>query len=135
MKYFKYVIIVFFLLGITTSHAQLFRFKTKTLSVLEKDSKNKWGKWSKPEPTEMIVTLDYDKNKIVIYSREVQHYKILEYLPKEVTQVDEINSFICRNQEGVVVKIAIILRLDVKKSQLYVYHKNFTFAYDILEME
>lgn len=134
MKIFKYILILFFLFGATT-YAQQFRFKTTSVSVLQQGGKGKSAKWSKPTPTEIIISLDYDKDKIVIYSSEIQHYKILEYLPKEVTKVDEINSFICRNHEGIVVKIAIILRLDVKKAQLYVYHKNFTFAYDILEME
>jgi hypothetical protein len=134
MKIFKYILILFFLFGATT-YAQQFRFKTTSVSVLQQDAKGKSAKWSKPTPTEIIISLDYDKDKIVIYSSEIQHYKILEYLPKEVTKVDEINSFICRNHEGIAVKIAIILRLDVKKAQLYVYHKDFTFAYDILEME
>ena len=134
MKLFKYILILFFLFGATT-YAQQFRFKTTSVSVLQQGAKGKSAKWSKPTPTELIISLDYDKDKIVIYSSEIQHYKILEYLPKEVTKVDEINSFICRNHEGIVVKIAIILRLDVKKAQLYVYHKDFTFAYDILEME
>jgi hypothetical protein len=134
MKLFKYILILFFLFGATT-YAQQFRFKTTSVSVLQQGTKGKSAKWSKPTPTEIIISLDYDKDKIVIYSSEIQHYKILEYLPKEVTKVDEINSFICRNHEGIAVKIAIILRLDVKKAQLYVYHKDFTFAYDILEME
>jgi hypothetical protein len=134
MKIFKYILILFFLFGATT-YAQQFRFKTTSVSVLQQGGKGKSAKWSKPTPTEIIISLDYDKDKIVIYSSEIQHYKILEYLPKEVSKVDEINSFICRNHEGIAVKIAIILRLDVKKAQLYVYHKDFTFAYDILEME
>jgi|MGYP000023172642 hypothetical protein len=134
MKLYKYITILFFLFG-TTIYAQKFNFKATNVSVLEPAGKGKPAKWTKPTPTELIISLDYDKDKIVIYSSEIQHYKILEYLPKEVTKVDEINSFICRNHEGITVKIAIILRLDVKKAQLYVYHKNFTFAYDILEME
>jgi hypothetical protein len=134
MKLYNYIVILFFVFGVT-SHAQKFTFKATNVSVLEQATKGKSAKWSKPTPTELIISLDYDKEKIVIYSSEIQHYKILEYLPKKVTKVDEINSFICRNHEGVTVKIAIILRLDVKKAQLYVYHKNFTFAYDILEME
>jgi len=134
MKIIKYILILFFLFGATT-YAQQFRFKTTSVSVLQQGGKGKSAKWSKPTPTEIIISLDYDKDKIVIYSSEIQHYKILEYLPKEVSKVDEINSFICRNHEGIAVKIAIILRLDVKKAQLYVYHKDFTFAYDILEMD
>ncbi len=82
----------------------------------------------------MFVTLDYDKNKIVIYSREIQHYTIVEYLEKEVTKADEINSYLCKNQEGTAVKISFFTRVDLgNKPQLYVYFKDFIFCYDIVE--
>jgi hypothetical protein len=106
------------------------------MTVLEKDNNNNWGKWSTPEKTEMFVTLDYDKNKIVIYSREIQHYTIVEYFDKEVTKTDEINSYLCKNQLGTPVKISFMTRIDQgNKPQLYVYFKDFVFCYDIVEEE
>lgn len=104
--------------------------------MLEKDNKDNWGKWSKPEPTEMFVTLDYNKDKIVIYSREIQHYKIVEYMPKEVTKVDEINSYLCKNQFGDATKISFMTRIDKNnKPQLYVYYKDIIYCYDIVEVD
>ena len=104
MKFFKIVLFLITIIS-TSSFAQQFRFKTTAITVLEKDNKNNWGKWSTPEKTEMFVTLDYDKDKIVIYSREIQHYTIVEYFDKEVTKTDEINSYLCKNQLGTPVKI------------------------------
>lgn len=133
MKTIKFL---FFFLCIISfaGHAQQFRFKTTALTVLEKDTKGNWGKWSKPEPTALFVTLDYDKNKIVIYSREIQHYTIVEYLDKEVTKTDEINSYLCKNQLGTPVKLSFFTRIDLgNKPQLYVYFKDFVFCYDIVE--
>ena len=133
MKSLKYLLFFLFLFSFA-SHAQQFRFKTTALSVLEKDNKGNWGKWSKPEATELFVTLDYDKNKIVIYSREIQHYTIVEYLEKEVTKSDEINSYLCKNQEGTAVKISFFTSLHPpNKPQLYVYFKDFVFCYDVVE--
>ncbi|CAM3867631.1 hypothetical protein FLCU109888_05640 [Flavobacterium cucumis] len=133
MKFFKLFLFLLFITSFS-SIAQQFRFKTTALSVLEKDSKNKWGKWSKPQKSEMYVTLDYDKNKIIIYSREIQHYTIVEYLDKEVTKTDEINSYLCKNQLGTPVKISFMTRMDQgNKPQLYVYFKEFVFCYDIIE--
>ena len=133
MKFAKFIIVILVLLSFS-GYAQQFRFKTTQMTVLEKDNKNKWGKWSKPEKTAMVVTLDYDKNKIVIYSREIQHYTIVEYLDKEVTKQDEINAYLCKNQLGTPVKIAFITRIDQgNKPQLYVYFKDFVFCYDIVE--
>lgn len=133
MKSLYYLLFLFVLTSLTTV-AQQFRFKTTSLTVLEKNNKNDWGKWSKPESTELYVTLDYEKNKIVIYSREIQHYSIVEYLDKEVTKTDEINSYLCKNQEGTAVKISFFTRIDLgNKPQLYVYFKDFIFCYDIVE--
>jgi hypothetical protein len=134
MNYLK-IITVLLLLSNAPVFAQQFRFKTTALTVLEKEKNNEWGKWSKPELTELFVTLDYDKDKIIIYSREIQHYKIMEYLEKEVTKTDEINAYLCKNQIGEPVKIAFMTRLDQKnKPQLYVYFKDFVFCYDIVEV-
>ena len=133
MRFLKYLLFLLFLTSFS-SYAQQFRFKTTSLTVLEKDKKNVWGKWSKPQKTAMMVTLDYEKNKIVIYSREIQHYKIVEYLDKEVTKVDEINAYLCKNQYGESVKIAFMTRIDQgNKPQLYVYFKDFVFCFDIVE--
>ena len=133
MRFLKHLLFLLFLTSFS-SYAQQFRFKTTSLTVLEKDKKNVWGKWSKPQKTAMMVTLDYEKNKIVIYSREIQHYKIVEYLDKEVTKVDEINAYLCKNQYGESVKIAFMTRIDQgNKPQLYVYFKDFVFCYDIVE--
>jgi len=133
MKSIKYLLFFLFIVSFT-SYAQQFRFKTTALTVLEKDAKDNWGKWSKPEATTLFVTLDYDKNKIVIYSREIQHYTIVEYLKKEVTKTDEINSYLCKNQFGNAVKISFFTRVDLgNKPQLYVYFKDVIFCYDIVE--
>ena len=133
MKSLKYLLFFLFLFSFS-SHAQQFRFKTTSLTVLEKDNKGKWGKWSKPEATELFVTLDYDKNKIVIYSREIQHYTIVEYLEKEVTKPAEINSSLCKYQVGTAAKISFFTRIDLgNKTQLYVYFKDFVFCYDVVE--
>jgi hypothetical protein len=43
-----------------------FTYKAEHHYLIEKDAKGNWGKWSKPEATALFVTLDYDKNKIVI---------------------------------------------------------------------
>ena len=66
MKLFKFLVwIAFFTLSVV--NAQQFNFQTTSLSVLQKDKKGNWGKWSTPEKVNVIVKLDYDKNKIIIY--------------------------------------------------------------------
>lgn len=119
-----------------TFYAQQFKFKTTSLTVLERGGRfNEWGKWSEPLETQLFISLDFDKEKIVVYSREIQHYRILEILPKEITEVDEINSYLCKNQFGEAAKISFIVRKDQKnKTQLYIYFTDIVFCYDIEEV-
>ena len=131
MKY----LLLFVVFTIQYSNAQQFNFQTTTLSVLKKTKSGEWGKWSTPKEEKMIVKLDYDKNKIIIYSSEIQHYSIIEYLPKQVTKVDEINSYLCKSLDGIPVKISFMIRKDNKnKTQVYVYNEDFIFCYDIIEI-
>ena len=131
MKY----LLLFVVFAIQYSNAQQFNFQTTTLSVLKKTKSGEWGKWSTPQEEKMIVKLDYDKNKIIIYSSEIQHYSIIEYLPKQVTKVDEINSYLCKSLDGIPVKISFMIRKDNKnKTQVYVYNEDFIFCYDIIEI-
>ncbi len=134
MRILRYFVFLF-LIASASAFAQQFKFKTTSLTVLERGGKfNDWGKWSEPLETQLFVTLDFDKNRIVVYSREIQHYKIIESLPKEVTEVDEINSFLCKNQFGEQAKLSFIVRKNEKnKTQLYIYFTDIIFCYDIIE--
>jgi len=134
MRVLRYFVFLF-LIASASAFAQQFKFKTTSLTVLERGGKyNEWGKWSQPLETQLFVTLDFDKNRIVVYSREIQHYKIIESLPKEVTEVDEINSFLCKNQFGEQAKLSFIVRKNEKnKTQLYIYFTDIIFCYDIIE--
>ena len=135
MKFFR-LLIALFMLSSATFYAQQFKFKTTSLTVLERGGRfNEWGKWSEPLETQLFISLDFDKEKIVVYSREIQHYRILEILPKEITEVDEINSYLCKNQFGEAAKISFIVRKDQKnKTQLYIYFTDIVFCYDIEEV-
>lgn len=134
MRVLRYFILLF-VLASASAFAQQFKFKTTSLTVLERGGKyNEWGKWSSPQETQLFVTLDFDKSRIIVYSREIQHYKIIESLPKEVTEVDEINSFLCKNQFGEKAKLSFIVRKNEKnKTQLYIYFTDIIFCYDIIE--
>ncbi|WP_130733632.1 hypothetical protein [Flavobacterium sp. J27] len=134
MKFFK-IIAFITLFSLSYSFGQQFNFQTTSLSVLQKDKKGNWGKWSTPEKVKVIVKLDYDKNKIIIYSNVIQYYSVVEYLQKEITKVDEINSYLCKNIDGYPFKISFIVRKDLKnKTQLYVYGEDYIFCYDIVEI-
>ena len=135
MRILRYFVFLF-LIASAGAFAQQFKFKTTSLTVLERGGRmNEWGKWSEPEPTQLFISLDFDKDKIVVYSRDIQHYRIIEALPKQVTKDDEINSYLCKNQFGEKAKLSFIVRKNEKnRTQLYIYFTDIIFCYDIEEV-
>lgn len=135
MRILRYFVFLF-LMASASAIAQQFKFKTTSLTVLERGGRfNEWGKWSTPQETQLFVALDFDKEKIVVYSREIQHYRIVEVLPKQTTENDEINSYLCKNQFGEKAKVSFIVRKNEKnKTQMYIYFTDIVFCYDIEEV-
>lgn len=127
--------ILFFTIGIQESHSQVYKFKTTSFSVLEKDNKGKWGKWSDLQNANIIITLDTNKNRIIVYSQEIQFYEILNYQPKEETDNDLIYPFSCEDIDKERFTISIITRKNQNnRKQLYINQKNVIVVYNIVSM-
>jgi hypothetical protein len=127
------LIILFLTAGINKSLAQVYRFQTTGFSVMEKNEKGKWGKWSDLQNTSIIVTLDTNKNRIVIYSQEIQLYKIAAYEPVEENDNDLIYSFSCADEEGAPFTISIITRKKQgNRKQMYINQKDVIVMYNIV---
>lgn len=137
MKYFKHLYVVFLLIG--SSHcvsSQIYKFQTTGFTVLEKNEKGSWGKWSDFQDASLVVTLDTNKNRIIIYSQEIQLYEIVNYEEKKDTENDETYSFSCRNDDGEAFLISIITRKKQdNRKQLYINHKDVIVAYNIFNLK
>ena len=132
MTKLKTFIILFLLAAGLQANAQVYRFKTTGFSVLEKNEKGKWGEWSDLQKTEMIVTLDTNKNRIIIYSQEIQLYKIVKYEPEEENENDLIYAFSCADEEGRPFTISIITRKNQGgRKQMYINQKDVILMYNI----
>ncbi|WP_298221767.1 hypothetical protein [Flavobacterium sp.] len=131
LKYiYSFFLIVFIALH---TEAQTYKFLTTGFSVMEKDSKGDWGKWSDLKDTSIVITLDTNKNRIVIYSQEVQLYDILNYEDKEENDNDIIYPFTCKDDDGNPFTISIITRKKQdNRKQLYINQKNFIVVYNIV---
>jgi hypothetical protein len=132
MTKLKTFIILFLLAAGLQASAQVYRFKTTGFSVLEKNEKGKWGNWSDLQKTEMIITLDTNKNRIIVYSQEIQLYKIITYQPEQENDNDLIYSFECSNEEGMPFTISIITRKQQgNRKQMYINQKDVILMYNI----
>ena len=136
MKSLRYLLLLTVLFcGFQRTTAQVYRFKTSSLSVMEKDDKGKWGKWSDFGKAELIITLDGSKNRIVVNSLELQLFKIISYGEKISTEFDDTLTFECENNEGGSCNIMIVTRKNQNnRMQFYINYNDMKMVYNIYNL-
>jgi len=126
------IILAFLGLGIHQSYSQSYNFKTSGLSVMQKDQKGNWGKWSDLNLVNLLVKLDTDKNRIVVYSEIIQLFEIIDYIPLEENETDSVYSFICKDNNGENCTLSIITRKKQdNRKQLYINYEDTIILYNI----
>lgn len=130
-----YLLLFFLGLGLHQSYSQTYQFKTSGFSVLEKNERGKWGEWSNLDLVNLSVVLDTNKHRIVVYSQEIQLFKILDYIEREENDTDIVYSFMCKDNDGRDCKLSIITRKkqDYRK-QLYINYDNHIIVYNIFSV-
>lgn len=130
-----YIILLFLSLGLQQSYSQNYKFKTSGFSVLEKNEKGKWGKWSDLDLVNILVSLDTNKDRIVIYSQIIQLFEIIDYQATEENDTDIVYSFTCKDNNGEDCTVSIITRKQQdNRKQLYVNYENRIIVYNIFNM-
>ena len=126
------IVLAFFAMGLNSSYGQTYRFKTSGLSVMQKDQKGKWGKWSDLDLVNILVSLDTDKNRIIVYSEVIQLFEIIDYIPLVENESDSIYSFTCKDNNGDDCTLSIITRKKQgNRKQLYINYDNRIIVYNI----
>lgn len=135
-KIVGYLFLLFLSLGFQQSYSQVYKFSTTGFSVLEKNEKGKWGNWSDLELTKMMVSLDTNKNRIVIYSQIIQLFEIKEYLTTTENETDLVYSFSCKDNDEVACTLSIITRKKQdNRKQLYINYGDQIIVYNIFNTD
>lgn len=130
-----YVVLLFLGVGLQQSYGQNYKFKTSGFSVLEKNEKGKWGKWSDLKLVNLLISLDTDKNRIVVYSQVIQLFDIIIYQPTEENDTDIVYSFTCKDNNGDDCTLSIITRKNQdNRKQLYINYNDRIIVYNIFNM-
>lgn len=129
----KVSFLMFFLsFGMQQMYSQSYKFTTSGVSILEKNEKGKWGQWSNLELVNLVINLDTNKNRIVVYSRIIQVYEIVTYVPAEENDSDLVYSFVCKNIDGENCTLSIITRKKQdNRKQLYINYGDRIILYNI----
>jgi hypothetical protein len=133
MTKIKIIIVLAFLgMGLQQSYGQTYKFKTSGFSVMEKNQNGKWGKWSNLDLVNILVALDTDKNRIVVYSEIIQLFEIIDYQPLEENETDSVYTFVCKDNNGDDCTLSIITRKQQdNRKQLYINYNNRIIVYNI----
>lgn len=119
--------------GLQQVRSQTYKFMTTGFSVTEKQADGNWGKWTDLQPTSIVVTLDTNKNRIVIYSQEIQLFNIVDYEEAEENDNDLIYTFSCADENGMPFTISIITRKQQdNRKQMYINQKDVMVVYNIV---
>jgi hypothetical protein len=130
-----YIVLLFLALGMQQSYGQQYKFKTSGFSVLQKNERGKWGKWSDLNLVNLLVTLDTDKSRFVVYSQIIQLFEIIVYQPIEETDTDIVYSFSCKDNNGEDCTVSIITRKKQdNRKQLYITYDDRIIVYNIFTM-
>ena len=126
------ILLVFLVMGLHQSYSQTYKFKTSGFSVMEKDQKGKWGKWSDLNLVNILVKLDTDKSRIIVYSEIIQLFEIIDYIPLEENETDSVYTFTCKDNNGDDCTLSIITRKKQdNRKQLYINYDNRIIVYNI----
>jgi hypothetical protein len=118
--------------GFQKSTAQVYRFKTSTLSVMDKNDKGAWNKWSDFKKAEIIITLDGKKDRFIVNSRDLQLYTIDSYMEKVSNENDDTIGFNCTDNDGAKCVILIVTRKkEDNRMQFYINYTDLKMVYNI----
>lgn len=129
------IVLLFLGMGLQQAYSQDYKFKTSGVSVLEKNEKGKWGKWSDLKLVNIVVSLDTNKSRIIIYSEIIQLFEIIEYQATEENDTDVVHSFTCKDNNGDDCTLSIITRKHQgNRKQLYINYGNRIIVYNIFNL-
>jgi len=130
-----YIVLLVLGIGLQQTYGQVYKFKTSGFSVLEKNERGKWGNWSELKLVNVLVSLDTNKNRILVYSQVIQLFEIIEYQSTEENDTDIVYSFTCKDNNGDDCTLSIITRKKQgNRKQLYINYDHRIIVYNIFNL-
>jgi hypothetical protein len=129
----KIILFLFFGLCAPLGFSQTYQFKTVNYAVSQKNAKGEWSKWSKTQPTELLIILDRDKHRFVVYSEIIQLYNILKYEDKVENETGTSNKYFCVDNIGIDTVITIVSPKNAGScKQIYIANDDMIIEYDFI---
>ncbi|MBC7494087.1 MAG: hypothetical protein H7221_03695 [Flavobacterium sp.] len=112
--------------------AQTIKIKTTSVSFTEKNAKGLWNAWSDFKPAEILITIDAQKDRIIVNSPEIQVFSIKEYGDKIENETEKIVPFTCVDANGSKCIILVITKkTENNRMQFYINYSEVKFVYNV----
>ena len=114
----------------TIAPAQILRFTSQAVSLKTTDSYDQWRPWEEWEKSNVLITMDIDKDVIHIYSKREQRYDIISYSDKIIDEDSESVVMDCIDEEGIRCTVKIMRYDDY--SHIYIKWSNMQYVYQVV---
>ena len=126
---------LFFSYGSIAS-AQPIRFKTSSVSFIDKKDNGDWNEWSEFVDANVLISVDAKKDLITVNSSDIQAFKIKAY--GEIVDTDDVNvvPFECVDNKFSKCTILIITKKkENNRMQFYINYNEVKFVYNIYNVK
>lgn len=129
--------VVMLVLSAPRLQGQVYKLKATNFTSKINVEGRGWNDWADWEDSDVLITMDMDKDRITIYSKEVQKYDIAEYEGKETDDDgDDILSFFCINEDGVKCRVRLAkLNSQNGQNQVYVDFSDLMIVYNVFTLD
>lgn len=130
-KFLAIVIILLSSLAVSKSYAEVTKYTAYSLAMKTADNRGNWSKWSDWESCSILIVIDFDKERLTIYSHKTQVFDIISYEDWESDgEGGRTMSLSCVDDEGL--RCTLRYRQDKDGDlQLYVDYNNLMYVYNI----
>ena len=116
-----------------TSFAQVINFETTSYTYKEYTSRG-WTKWAPYEHSSMLLTMDMNRDLVIIYSPKTQIYKIVNYSGAYTdNDGDATIEFKFIDQDGDRGTMRLMQRTN-GKSEVYIQFANIIWVYSVIRL-
>jgi len=118
--------------------AQVLKVKADAISIKTKSEYTEsWSDWSDWQSVNILITIDSEKQRIKIFSKEDQVYDIIQNLGEDYDKDgDKVWKWLCVNEDGLRCHVRLVkLYSQNGKSQLYVDFNDMKWVYNIYSLD
>lgn len=124
---------IFIFSFVLVANAEVNKYKTTDFAYRYVNDYGNWTEWSDWQYSNLLITINFDADKIIVYTEEVQIYKILEYIEPIYDDNGVQVKFRMKDQDGDYGTLRLRVQYD-GTSQIYIDFANIMWVYNVVKI-